>query len=60
MEAIADGEYRVWFGPLALGRLDARRGKFAPFPLRRGNGPCGAATGNEAAIAPICVESLNS
>ena len=50
LEAIDEGVWQVWFGPVALGRLDERRGKFAPFPRRRGNGPRGAA--REAAAAP--------
>lgn len=41
LEAIDDGVYRVWFGPLELGRLDERRGKIAPLPRRRGSGPRG-------------------
>lgn len=53
LEAIADNKYHVWFGPLALGCLDGRHGKFAPFPLRRGNGPKGAAAAD---LASSCVE----
>ncbi len=41
MEAIDDGVYRVWFGSLELDRFDERRGKLAPSPHRRGDGPCG-------------------
>ena len=40
-EAVEDGVYQVWFGSLALGRFDERKGRIAPFPHRRGNGPGG-------------------
>lgn len=46
LEEIADGVYRVWFGSLALGDLDERKGKIAPLPRRRGSGSCGAASPN--------------
>ncbi len=39
LEAIEEGLYRVWFAALELGRFDERRGKIAPLPRRRGNGP---------------------
>ena len=60
LEPIDDGVFHVWFGPLALGRLDGRRAKFAPFPLRRGNGPCGASSGHDAATNQTSVESSDS
>ena len=37
-EAVEDGVYQVWFGTLALGRFDERRGRIEPMPRRRGNG----------------------
>ena len=40
LEAIDDGIYRVWFGPLELGRFDERKRKI--LPRRRGKRACGA------------------
>ena len=40
LEAIDDGIYRVWFGPLELGRFDERKRKL--LPRRRGKRACGA------------------
>ena len=37
-EAVEDGVYQVWFGTLALGRFDERRGRIEPIPRRRRNG----------------------
>ena len=39
LEAIDDGVYRVWFGPLELGRLDEQRGTITPLPRRRQRRP---------------------
>lgn len=43
LEAIADGEYRLWFAALELGRFDERLGTIAPVSRRRDAGPSGAA-----------------
>lgn len=51
LEPIDDGVYRIWFADLALAQFDERCGKIAPFPLRRGNGPCGACV-SDPGIAP--------
>jgi len=51
LEPIADGVYRIWFGGLALGLLDERRGKIAPLPPPRGGGSTAAAPADDAADA---------